>query len=541
MNYEQLKNSILQEAIEGRLVPQDPSEEPAAVLLQRIREEKARLVKEKKIKKDKNESIIYRNADGHWMERFEDKKRPEVCIDDEVPFEIPEGWEWCRWGSIAVSIQYGYNAPAKESGVIKMVRISDIQNNRITWETVPYCDINEKDIDTYLLAKDDILFARTGGTVGKSYLVKEAPERAIYAGYLIRTRYFAEYLEPFYLKSFMESSLYWQQLKEGTIATAQPNCNGKTLSKMLIPLPPLSEQHRIVARIEAIMPKVEEYGKAQERLDALNAKLPKDLKNSILQEAIEGRLVPQDPKDEPAAVLLQRIREEKAKLVKEKKIKKDKNESIIYRNADGHWIERFEDKKRPEVCIDEEIPFEIPEGWEWTRLRHHLSISAGLAYKKDNLAIKSDKMIRVLRGGNISYGSWSSKDDDIMISSEFVNEDLLLKRGTFISPAVTSLEQMGKTALIESDLSDIVVGGFVMMFSPYLIEPDYLKYLNDIFQTAYYKKYCQSVTNKSGQAFYNLSKAKLSECLIPLPPLSEQHRIVSQLESLLPKVARLTP
>ena len=167
-------------------------------------------------------------------------------------------------------------------------------------------------------------------------------------------------------------------------------------------------------------------------------------------------------------------------------------------------------------------------GWSGSKIR-----------SAQKCASTTDKMIRVLRGGNISYGSWSSKDDDIMISSEFVNDDLLLKRGTFISPAVTSLEQIGKTALVESDLSDIVVGGFVMMFSPYLIEPDYLKYLNDIFQTSYYKKYCQSVTNKSGQAFYNLSKAKLSECLIPLPPLSEQHRIVSQLERLLPKVARL--
>lgn len=137
-----------------------------------------------------------------------------------------------------------------------MVRISDIHNNKVAWNQVPYCDIEENEIPTYTLKKNDILFARTGGTVGKSYIVKDIPEEAIYAGYLIRTRY-SELLEPMYLKYFMESALYWKQLKNGTIATAQPNCNGKTLSKMILPIPPAGEQKRIVAKIEELMPMVE--------------------------------------------------------------------------------------------------------------------------------------------------------------------------------------------------------------------------------------------------------------------------------------------
>ncbi len=177
----------------------------------------------------------------------------ERCIDDEIPFEIPDSWAWERWGNISISIQYGYNAAAKNIGRIKMVRISDIQDGSVVWDSVPYCDIDEKDIDTYLLRPNDILFARTGGTVGKSYLVRDIKEPAIYAGYLIRTRY-SSLLLPEYLKYFMESELYWIQLRSGTIATAQPNCNGKTLANMLIPLPPLSEQHRIVAKIEEILP-----------------------------------------------------------------------------------------------------------------------------------------------------------------------------------------------------------------------------------------------------------------------------------------------
>ena len=238
---ESLKKSILQEAVQGKLVPQDPSDEPAEALLERIRAEKQRLIKEGKIKKDKHESVIFRRDNSHY-EKLDGVER---CIDDELPFEIPESWAWVRWGAIAESIQYGYNAPAKQEGRIRMVRISDIHENTVAWSSVPFCDIDDSDIPTYLLQANDILFARTGGTVGKSFLVSEVPCESIYAGYLIRTRY-SSLLCPQYLKYFMESPLYWQQLKSGTTATAQPNCNGQTLAKMLLPLPPANEQLRIV-------------------------------------------------------------------------------------------------------------------------------------------------------------------------------------------------------------------------------------------------------------------------------------------------------
>ena len=242
-----LKKSILQEAVQGKLVPQDPADEPASVLLKRIRSEKEQLIKAGKIKRDKHESVIFRRDNSHY-EKLDGIDR---CIDDEIPFEIPDSWVWERWGNISQSIQYGYNAPAKDCGRIKMVRISDIQDNSVLWETVPYCDIKENEISTYLLQPNDILFARTGGTVGKSYLVQEVPEEAIYAGYLIRTRY-SQWVYPQYLKFFMESELYWSQLRNGTIATAQPNCNGRTLGKMLLPIPPLSEQYRIVEKVNVL-------------------------------------------------------------------------------------------------------------------------------------------------------------------------------------------------------------------------------------------------------------------------------------------------
>ncbi|MBR2142475.1 MAG: restriction endonuclease subunit S [Anaerovibrio sp.] len=197
----------------------------------RIQAEKTQLINEKKIKKE--------------------KPLPKITAA-EIPFEIPDNWKWVRWGDISQSIKYGYNAPALENGRIKMVRISDIQANEVLWENVPYCDIDEDSIEVYSLQPNDILFARTGGTVGKSYLVEEVPEEAVYAGYLIRTRY-SSLLSPRYLKYFMQGSLYWSQLRNGIVATAQPNCNGKTLGKMIVPLPPLSEQKRIVAKIDSVL------------------------------------------------------------------------------------------------------------------------------------------------------------------------------------------------------------------------------------------------------------------------------------------------
>lgn len=200
----------MQAAFKGELTQRRDDDTPIVETLKQIRIEKELLIEAGKIKGQKALSQI---------------------TEKEIPFSIPEKWVWSRWGDIAFSIQYGYNASALPSGKIKMVRISDIQDNVVNWEKVPYCDITDDEIEKYLLAPNDILFARTGGTVGKSYIVSEVPERAVYAGYLIWTQY-SRILVPQYLKYFMESELYWSQLRNGTKVSAQPNCNGKTLAKM---------------------------------------------------------------------------------------------------------------------------------------------------------------------------------------------------------------------------------------------------------------------------------------------------------------------
>lgn len=227
-----MRGAILQAAMQGKLTEQLESDSSVEELIDTILTEKQKLIDEHKIKQEKPLPTI---------------------TPDEVPFDIPESWSWVRWGNLSNSIQYGYNAPAQTKGRIRMVRISDIQNNEVNWSSVPFCEISESEIDTYRLNDNDILFARTGGTVGKSYLVTNMTEDAVYAGYLIRSNY-NKRLCPQYLKYFMESPLYWLQLQNGTTTMAQPNCNGKTLGKMLIPIPPIEEQQRIVERLDALLP-----------------------------------------------------------------------------------------------------------------------------------------------------------------------------------------------------------------------------------------------------------------------------------------------
>lgn len=508
MNGKQLKNSILQWAIQGKLVPQDPNDEPASVLLDKIRQEKERLIKEKKIKRDKNASIIYRGEDNSYYEKL--LATGEVkCIDEEIPFEIPQGWEWERWGNISQSIQYGYNAPALEHGAIKMVRISDIQENCVLWDNVPYCQIAENDIDTYLLKVNDILFARTGGTVGKSFLVEEVPERAIYAGYLIRTRY-SSLLNPRYMKSFMESQLYWEQLKNGTIATAQPNCNGKTLAKMLLPIPPAKEQDRIVGKLTQLSPFLNNYTQCQERLNLLNEEIKEQLKKSILQEAIQGKLVPQLAAEGTAQELLDLIKAEKQKLVKEGKLKKSAlNDSIIFRGDDNRYYEQIGKK-----CLDitDEIPFDIPENWQW---------------------IKLDQGISLLSGRDLEPSQYNDLHHGIPYitgASNFVNSNLIINRWTEAPITISNKGDLLLTckgtigSMAFNDIGQIHIARQVMAITSYGID---LKYIKCFLQSNL------SILEKNANSMIpGISRSTLLGMLFPLPPFKEQQRIVAQIEKL---------
>ena len=489
MNAQELKSSILQRAIEGKLVPQRKEEGTAKELLAEIRAEKARLVKEKKIKKS--------------------KPLPEIT-DEEKPFDIPDSWEWVRWGDISQSIQYGYNAPAKKSGRIKMIRISDIHDNQVDWSSVPYCDINENEIGQYLLKENDILFARTGGTVGKSFLVKEVPEEAIFAGYLIRTRY-SENLSPLYLKYFMESRIYWEQLHNGTIKTAQPNCNGKTLSKMMLPLPPMAEQHRIVAKIEELLPDLDAYDKAQTKLQAIEQRFPDAMKKSLLQYAIEGKLMPQRKEEGTAKELLAEIRAEKARLVKEKKIKKS--------------------KPLPEIT-DAEKPFDIPDSWEWVRLGNLVAVLGGKRIPAECKLTEIDTGHKYIRVSDMKNGSV------VLSSIQYISEDIYQKiRKYTISENdiyITVAGTIGRIGTIPHELNNANLTENADKLVIYKMEK---KFLCLALQSPFIQSQIKSVTTKVGQP--KLAIKRIENFIVPVPPLMEQHRIVAKIGELLPLCQQL--
>ena len=500
-------------------MPQDPNDEPASVLLEKIRQEKERLIKEKKIKRDKNASIIYRGEDNSYYEKFADGK--VVCIDDEIPFEIPESWQWERWGNLSHSIQYGYNAPAEESGDIRMVRISDIQDGEVLWVKVPFCHINKSDIDTYLLQKGDILFARTGGTVGKSFLVGDVPYPSIYAGYLIRTRY-SNMLSSHYMKYFMECRLYWEQLRNGTIATAQPNCNGKTLAKMILPIPPYNEQIRITDKLSQVLEQVCKYGESQKRLDRLNLQIHDLLKKSILQEAIKGRLVAQDTSEEPASILLQRVKEEKLRLVKEGKLKKkDVTDSTIFRDDDNKYYEQVGKK-----CIDitDKIPFEIPNNWVWTRLSDVADIYTGNSISETEKNAKYTNVVgrNYIGTKDVGFDNKVFYNNGVAIPKEYEQNFRIALKDSILM-CIEGGSAGRKVAILNQD---VCFGNKLCCLSPFI---EIGKYIYFYLQSPSFIDMFNQ--NKAG-IIGGVSIAKVKDILIPLPPLKEQCRIIHRLEEL---------
>lgn len=511
MNAQQLKNAILQEAIEGRLVPQDPNDEPASALLARIRKEKEELVKAGKLK----------------------KKDLEVkpISEDEIPFEIPESWELVRLSSLSSAIHYGFTASAAPAGNAKLLRITDIQNDKVDWKSVPFCTTNKKDLGTYQLKNRDILIARTGGTIGKTYIVRQLDEVAVFASYLIRVIPLEEINEEF-LKLFMMTPCYWKQLTDASSGTGQPNVNGQSLSNLILPIPPKEEQIRILSKYEELLPKVDEYGKAQESLDKLNEELPERLKKSILQEAIEGRLVPQDPNDEPASVLLDKIRKEKARLVKQRIIKPDKNDSFIYKNIDGHWMESFVDKNRPEICIDDEISYQIPENWEWSRLGSLLQLVSDGTHKTPNYV---DSGVPFLSVQNISSGKLT------MDKIKFITEDehkVLIKRvkPSFGDILICRIGTLGKALKIYWDFEFSI---FVSLGLLRPIDEKLTDYLVFCINSPLGFSWIQNNKVGGGTHTFKINLGDMPNMLIPIPPYPEQKRIESKVEQLFKEVDKL--
>ena len=367
MTGQQLKNSILQMAVQGKLVPQDPNDEPASVLLARIRAEKEQLIKEGKIKKEKNPSIIFRGADNLPYEKV-GKNKP-VCIADEVPFEIPDTWEWVRLGSIG---DWGSGATPSRSipeyygGDIPWLKTGDLNDGYIEYIPENISRLALEKTSVRLNPAGSVLIAMYGATIGKLGILTFPATTNQACCACLPIEICNEYL--FYF--LMSQKVAFVKQSEGG---AQPNISKKKIVATLMPLPSLAEQYRIVAKIKEVLQYIERYGEACSTVNSLNKAFPDLLKKSILQEAVQGKLVPQDPADEPASILLERIRAEKEQLIKAGKIKRDKHESVIFRRDNSHY-EKLDGIER---CIDDELPFEIPESWEWCRIGTLFSLQAG--------------------------------------------------------------------------------------------------------------------------------------------------------------------
>ena len=523
MTAEDLRKSILQQAIQGKLVPQDSNDEPAYVLLKRIREEKARLVKEKKIKKDKNESIIYRGEDNSHYEKFADGT--VKCIDEEIPFEIPHTWEWARLSNVSI-IQEGPGIRSfqyKPDGVQLLTVTNilegyvDLQKSRKYISEIEY---NEK-YSHFQVNIGDIVCACSGGSWGKSAIYGIPDYKIILNTSTLRLRFFDDLADNGYLYMMTKTFLFKKQLSD-QLSGMQPNFGYAHYSKILIPIPPLNEQKRIAKRIKEIQPLIDKYRVAQEQAEEMDKSLNGLLKKSILQYAIQGKLVSQIESEEPASILLEKIQQEKLRLVKEGKLKKkDLNNSIIFKGDDNKY---FEKKGNEVVCIDDEIPFDIPDSWVWVRHNDLFNISGGSQPPKSVFEeFPKEGYIRLYQirdyGPNpqpvyipLSTASKISQKGDI----------LLARYGA----------SLGKVFIAEDGAYNVAIAKVIPQYNSEFI---YRKFI--------YLYYCSSLYQKEiigrarcAQAGFN--KEDLGSLFFPLPPLQEQKRIVEALDNVLASIMR---
>ena len=517
MNGKQLRNSILQWAIQGKLVPQDPNEEPASVLLERIRAEKAKLVKEKKIKKDKNESIIYRGDDNSYYEKF--LATGEVkCIDEEIPFEIPKGWEWSRMGSIG---DWGAGAtPAKGNtsyygGNILWLRTGELNNSIVNDTEIKITDKALKECSLRMNKAGDVLIAMYGATIGKVAI----------AGCELTTNQACCACTPigifnYYLFYFlMESQVDFIKKGEGG---AQPNISREKLVAHLMPIPPIQEQHRIVERIKDVLPLIAKYALSQIALDELNRSINDKLKKSILQEAIQGKLVPQIVDEGTAQELLEQIKLEKQKLIKDGKLKKSAlTDSVIYKGDDNKYFEKI---GKTEQDITDEIPFDIPNTWVWVRHNDLFDISGGSQPPKSKfIEREKEGYIRLFQ-----IRDYGSNPQPIYIPLSTASK--ISQKGDILLARYGA--SLGKVFYAEYGAYNVALAKVIPLYESRLIFQKYifLYYCSSIYQN--------EIVNRSRCAQAGFNKEDLNSLLFPLPPLSEQYRIVEKYEKAIASIMR---
>ena len=511
MTAQQLKNSILQMAVQGKLVPQDPNDEPASVLLERIRAEKERLIKEKKIKREKNPSVIFKGADNTPYEKIGDEVR---SLADEVPFDIPDSWEWVRLGELFQHNTGKALNAANCTGQLKQyITTSNLYWDRFELDNLKEMYFSESEIEKCTVIKGDLLVCE-GGDIGRASIWSYDYPMCI-QNHIHRLRAYVPLCTRFFYYLF---DLYKHIGWIGGKGIGIQGLSSNAIHSLLFPLPPLAEQHRIVETIDKLQPYTDAYADVESTLDTLNTTFPERLKKSILQEAVQGKLVPQDSSDEPAEALLERIRAEKQRLIKEGKIKKDKHESVIFRRDNSH----YEKRSSEEVCIDDEIPFEIPESWAWARLSSFGVFSSGKTPSMSNPQFWN---------GNVPWVTSKDMKRPVITDSEMHISELaaatmqLYPAGTLLLVArsgilkrLLPLCKLGIDSTINQDIK---------AFSLYDIElSEWLFYGIKAFEPFILKELVKSVTTVESLKF-----DEFAAMLIPVPPLSEQRRIIDAIKT----------
>ena len=526
MTAQQLKNSILQMAVQGKLVPQNPNDEPASVLLERIRAEKERLIKEKKIKREKNPSVIFKGADNTPYEKIGDEAHP---LD--TPFDIPESWEWVRLIDVCEYIQRGKSP--KYSPIKKYPVVAQKCNQWSGFSIEKAQFIEPNSLSSYgperLLQDNDLMWNSTGlGTLGRMAIYKTAAnpyELAVADSHVTVIRPLKQFVLPEYLYYYFANPSVQSVIEDQADGTTkQKELATATIKAYLTPIPPLDEQRRILAKLSEVLPVVKNYGVVYDETTAMQEAFPESLKKSILQEAVQGKLVPQDPSDEPAEALLERIRVEKQRLIKEGKIKKDKHESVIFRRDNSHYEKRGSE----EICIDDEIPFEIPENWVWCRLG---SILEKLTDGAHSTPKYTDSGVPFISVKDVSSGVLSF--DSAKHISESEHRELYKrcdpKRGDIL---LTKVGTTGIPVIVDTDEEfSLFVSVAQLRFSHSLLDKNYLLLL---IQSPLVQQQCTEHTRGVGNK--NWVMKDIANTLVAIPPLAEQKRIVAFYASITPLI-----
>ena len=520
MTAQQLKNSILQMAVQGKLVPQDPNDEPASVLLQRIKAEKQELIKAGKIKKDKKSSEIFRGATHNLPYAYCEQIGKEIRdISDEIPFEIPDSWEWVRCSVLGAIIRgSGIKRTETVDSGLPCVRYGELYTtyNISFTKTVSFIP-KELFEQCKQISYGDVIFTLTG---------ENKPDIAKTIAYLGNSpvavggdlAYWTHHgMNPLYLVYFMSSP--YAIGRKVNLATGDiiVHISGDKVGSFLIPVPPLAEQNRIVAKINELEPIIQEYHSKEKAVSALNTTFPEALKKSILQEAVQGKLVPQNPDDEPASVLIERIRAEKQALIKAGKIKKDKHESII--------------------VTRDKIPYEIPDSWVWCKLSDLAILENGDRSSKYPVEADYVEIGIPFFGAKDIDGDMMSFQNVRFISQQKYDE---LGNGKLVDGDIICLLRgsVGKTAKFEAN--EQFDTGFIcaQMLIIRLLDKSLFGYISSYFKSPDYTNYVESKV--TGTAVRQMPAKEMGNLLIPLPPLAEQHRIVAKIEEIMPMIERLT-